>query len=122
MQTFLRALHLRTWQIESAVVALVLMAVAACTGNHFREWVGAAAVWITFMHGQVADRLSADQAARPEASVPCWRWAGRYFVTKEILWMLYFILSQTWSALACVVLFLLYPVWRRFYRKRFSGC
>ena len=45
------------------------------------------------------------------------RWAGRYFLGKELLWCVYFIAHGSWSALAGVGLFLAYPFWRRLWRR-----
>jgi hypothetical protein len=39
-------------------------------------------------------------------------------VTKECLWLVYFILHHSWSALAGVGLFLAFPIWRKWWRKR----
>lgn len=106
----------RTWQLEAIAVALVLAVVTILTGNKLREWIGSAAVFISFLHAQVSDRLAADQATRPEPLVPCHGRAQQYFIAKEGLWLAYFLLSQTWAALVGVGLFLAYPLWRRYYR------
>lgn len=105
-----------TWQVEASVVGIVLAATAFLTGNELREWIGAGAVLFTFMHAQVADRLAEAQEEKPKPDVPCWKWAQRYFFAKETLWLVYFIMSQTYSALAGVIIFLIYPFWRKFYR------
>lgn len=110
-------LRLRTWQWEAAFVAAVLFIVVLATGNSLKEWIGAAAVLLTFMHAQVSDRMAEDQAAKPVPTVDCFSWSTRYFVMKEFLWLAYFLMSQTWSALVGVVIFLAYPAWRKFYRR-----
>ena len=109
---------MRTWHIEALTVAAVLVATAALTGGEAREWVGGAAVLLTFMHAQVSDRMAEREARRPAPDVPCYRWATRYYVGKEALWLLYFALSETYAALAGCLLFLAYPLWRRAYRAR----
>jgi hypothetical protein len=48
----------------------------------------------------------------------CHRWAARYLVAKEVLWLAYFVLHHSWSALAGVFVFLAYPLWRRWWRRR----
>ena len=108
---------IRTWHIEMAVVAAVLVAVASVSGGAF-ELVGAGAVLLSFAHAQVADRLAEREASRARPSVECHRWATRYLVGKESLWLVYFVLHQSWSALAGVGLFLVYAPWRRFWRAR----
>lgn len=109
---------IRTWHIEMLVVAAVLAAVALLSGGGWTELLGAAAVTLTFGHAQVADRLAERDAARERPSVACHRWATRYLVTKETLWLLYFVIHKSWAALAGVFLFLAYPIWRRFWRLR----
>lgn len=52
------------------------------------------------------------------AVVACHRWAGRYLMSKEALWAVYFVAHHSWSALAGVALFLLYRPWRIWWRTR----
>lgn len=108
---------MKTWQLELFVVGLVLFAIAATIGGRV-ELVGALAVTLSFGHAQVADRLAEREAARDRPAVDCHRWATRYLVGKEAVWLVYFVALHAWSALAGVGLFLAYPVWRRWYRRR----
>jgi hypothetical protein len=101
------------------VVAIVLSAVVIATGASWIEWIGAAAVLGTFAHAQVANRLAEKDAARERPSVECHKWATRYLVGKESLWLIYFVIHHSWSALAGVGLFLAFPVWRRFWRSKY---
>lgn len=118
---------MKTWHLEMTVAALVLVAVALLSGGSWLELLGAAAVVLTFGHAQVADRLAENERERGEYvrdavadrhAVTCHRWATRYLVGKETLWLVYFVLHASWSALAGVVLFLAYPLWRRLWRRR----
>ena len=109
-------MRLRTWQVEAAVVALVLSAVTIATGSAWREWIGAVGVLGTFLHAQVADRMAEAEAARPAPTVACHRYAGRYFVLREVAWFAYFATGRCWSALVGCALFLVYPIWRRWWR------
>lgn len=108
---------LRTWHAEVAVVAGFLAGVVVATGNRPLEWIGAGAVLLSFMHGAVADRMAERQAARARPDVECWRWSVRYFVGKELLWVVYFIAHRSYAALVGCGLFLAYPVWRRAWRS-----
>lgn len=99
------------------VVAIALLAVNASTHGGGLELIGAGAVLLSFGHAQVAERLAEREGAREQAAVECHRWALRYLVGKESLWLAYFVLHRSWSALAGVVLFLVYPVWRRAWRS-----
>lgn len=119
----------RTWQVELAVVAALLGLTVKLTGGGWVEMLGAAAVLAGFAHAQVADRLAESEAFRARgfdlmagitlpSVVHCYRWQLRYLVGKEILWCGFFIAHRSWSALVGVGVFLLYPVWRRWYRQR----
>lgn len=108
---------MRTWQIEAAVALLVLGTVAVLGGNHATEWLGAGAVWLSFMHGQVADRMAESQGRRAVPDVHCYRRAALYFIGKEALWVAYFVAHRSYAALAGCALFLAYPAWRKVYRK-----
>lgn len=109
---------MKTWQFEMLVVAAILVTVALATGGGPLELLGAGAVLLSFAHAQVADRLAEREASRARPSVECHRWATRYLVGKESLWLLYFVMHRSWAALAGVGLFIVYPLWRRFWRSR----
>lgn len=107
---------MRTWHVEMLVVAVAMASVAFFGGGSI-EWLGSVAVVLTFGHAQVASRLAEREASRPRPDVACHAWNTRYLVGKELLWLLYFVLHHSWSALAGVGLFLAYPLWRRWWRK-----
>ncbi|MCB9507953.1 MAG: hypothetical protein H6697_09840 [Myxococcales bacterium] len=110
----------RTWHVEAAFVFLVLAAAAIASGKGGVEWVGVFAVLTSFMHGQVADRLS-EAAGRDAAdgghAVECWRRERRYFVLKELLWVTYFFALGAWSALVGALVFAAYRPWRTHWRR-----
>lgn len=132
---------IRTWMVELAIVAVVLLTISALTGGGI-ELIGALAVIASFAHGQVADRLAEaerervnqalersrrvrvgmaelmDDVANQGVRVDCYSWAARYFTAKEALWFVYFVAHRSWSALAGVGLFLVYPIWRSWWRSR----
>lgn len=111
---------MKTWKLELLVVGLVLLMVNLITHRLFSiELIASIAVLMTFGHAQVADRLAEHEALRAVPQVECYRRMGNYFVGKEMCWLLYFSLSHAYSALVGVFVFLLYPVWRRIYRKHF---
>ena len=111
----------KTWHAEAALVLLVLVFVSIASGRGWIEWVGVAAVWFAFMYTSVANRLEEAEVVHMKMSnktlVECYRWLGRYLYIKETLWFIYFALLGAWSALAGVVIFLLYGPWRRLWRK-----
>ena len=118
---FRDVLHLRTYHVEQAFVGLVLIVAALITRRGLIEWVGVIAVFLNFGHVSVADRLREAEEKRRERSEPvmveCYQKLDYYYFSKEIFWLLYFVLLGAWSALVGVGLFLCYGPWRRIYRK-----
>lgn len=120
----------RTWQLETAIVASILAGSAAAAGGALRDWICAFAMLASFAHAQVSDRLAehaaltdafARQMTGARSLASCWRWSRRYFVAKELAWLVAFAMIRAWPALVGVVVFLLYPVWRGVYRRRLSS-
>lgn len=109
---------MRTWQGELAGVAIILGAVLLVTHAPWIEVVGSAAVLASFAHAQVSDRLAEREAARQTPDVHCHAWARRYFLVKEALWLVYFVTKGAWSALVGCAVFLAYPAWRTWWRRR----
>lgn len=108
---------LRTWHFENAVVAVTLIIVTVCTGGTWREWVGAVAVFCGFCHASIAERLREREAARPVPSVECHAKATWFFGIKEVAWFVYFVSLRACPALIGCGLFIIYPLWRRQWRK-----
>lgn len=108
---------IRTWQVEATSVACVLFSTAILTGGTFVQWISALAVLFTFMHAQVSERMAEIQSLKVKPEVYCYRWSTRYFYAKEVLWCAVFSLTGAWPALVGVGLFLLYPIWRRWWRR-----
>lgn len=133
---------MKTWQFELMVVAIILLFVTILSRGGTVELLGAGAVLLSFAHAQVADRLaereatrssfardyvrsqtSGDVAARwahndEQHGVHCYAWARRYLVAKECLWVAYFVIHGSWSALAGCGMFILYPFWRAWWRRQ----
>lgn len=107
---------MKTWHKEALIVAIILALVA---GKKPLEWLGSLAVLLTFMHAQIGFRLQEAEAQRipTQVHVACWWKLQYYFVAKELCWFLYFGLMGAWSALVGVVVFLVYPVWRRYHLR-----
>ncbi len=109
---------MKTWHFEMAIVAAALTLTLAITGAPLLEFVGAAAVLASFGHASVSERLAAQEAARAAPTVACHRWALRYWVAKEICWVVYFVAHRSYAALVGCGVFLVYPLWRRWWRAR----
>jgi hypothetical protein len=110
-------MKLHTWHVELLVVGTILSAVNVILKRGTLEWVGALAVLVSFAHGQVSDRLAEKEGQKSSPEVDCYRMSRRYFVAKEVLWVLYFVMSGAWSPLIGCGLFLVYPIWRSWWRK-----
>lgn len=125
---------MRTFQLEALVVAVVLATVVLLTGGKPVEWLGAAAVFFTFCYTQVGARLAEAEAERTRLehalhataeprliytgpAVACHRWLTRYLLLKELCWLAYFVWLGAWSALVGVFVFLLYPLWRQWWKS-----
>lgn len=102
-----------------AVVAAVLLAVNVFTNKVFSiEILSALAVLLTFGHAQISTRLSEQESLSSTPRVDCYRKLIYYYIGKEVLWFAYFLLNHSYSALVGVIVFLLYPIWRKYYNDR----
>ena len=117
---------LRTWHIESAVVALFLYSIVVLstilTGSDWREEsVGCLALFFSHGRNSIMFRMTEAQAKVADHDphkVVCWRWAGFYFLAAESAWAIYFVRHHAWAALSGVVLFVGYAQWRTVYVRR----
>jgi hypothetical protein len=109
---------LKTYQFEALVVGVVLFSVAVLTGGAFVEFVGSLAVLLSFCHAQIADRL-AERQEPTKPTVECYRKMNKFWIGKEAFWLVYFLLQASYAALVGVALFLAYPFWRKWWRKRY---
>ena len=109
-------MQIRTWHLEAFVMAIPLVAVCVIS-REAHEIVGALAVFVGTRRMSVADRLREAVEASPDPEVSCHRWLLRYLITNEVLWVAYYGLLGAWNGLVGAGLFLLYPAWRRLYRR-----
>lgn len=108
--------RVRTWHIEAVFVALVLGLLTFMTATSYIAWLGAAAVYVTWLYASIADRLSEGPAAERSGVECAWKLKPYYF-GKEALWCLYFVALGAWPALAGSVIFIGYGVWRKAWRS-----
>lgn len=108
----------RTWQVEAVFVALVLCSATWLLNKQptLVDWIGVLAVFFTWSHISVADRLAAGVASG--SHVECHYKLARYAIAKEICWILYFTLLSAYPALLGCFLFLGYAAWRKVWRAR----
>lgn len=111
----------RTYHIEQMFVTIVLVIIALVSKKGLIEWIGVVAVFLNFGYISVADRLREAEEIRIKKKEPvmvrCYKKLDYYYVSKEIFWLLYFVLLQAYSALAGIIIFLCYRPWRVYYRK-----
>lgn len=114
------AFKVQAWVLESAFVLIVLLTTAIVSGKGWVEYLSVAAVFFTFKHASVSERLrEANEANAKKAmaeTTSCAHKLNQFFILKEILWVAFFALSGAWSALAGCGIFLLYAWWRKAYR------
>lgn len=106
-----------TWVWERSAAAVVLFSVAGLTNPTPIGFITALAVLLTFAHVQIADRLQEAQATAEHPSVECHRKLMPTLVAKEISWCAVWVLTGLWPAMAGSALFLVYPIWRKWYRR-----
>jgi hypothetical protein len=112
---------LRTWHVEAAVVWLALHIIGTIGGT-LESWTGylqTSAVWVTFLYIQVVDRMSERQGEQGTPAVPCFRMATVYHVVKDSLWLIFFLSVGMYPAALGGVLFLSYPAWRKWWRRKY---
>lgn len=110
-----------TWHYEGFLAAIVLFAVAALTSpspaDNLRQfligWISAFAVMGSFLHAKVGYRMSEAMEAAEMPEVSCYKFSGRYWIGKEILWFFVFLLSGAYPAIVGNIIFILYPAWRK---------
>ncbi len=111
---------LKTYHYENMVVMAVLV-IPFFFADTIRstEIIAALAVFLTFQHGVIADRMQERQAARETPDVECYWKSNLYFMGKEALWITFFFMTQSWAALMGAFVFFCYPFWRKSYRKHY---
>jgi hypothetical protein len=108
---------MKTWKKEAIVVAIVLLLQLSFTKFKTPEIICSLAVFFTFLHAQVADRMQERQAILETPDVHCYWKLNWFFTIKEALWIAFFLTTNAYSALSGAILFSLYPFWRKYWRK-----
>lgn len=108
---------MKTWYIEAGVVAVVLFVQLFFTHFYISEIICSFAVFVTFLHAQIADRMQERQAILETPDVHCHWKLNWFFTIKECLWIAFFLMTNSYSALSGAILFSLYPFWRKYWRK-----
>lgn len=121
----------QTWHYEAAFVGLLLLIVALLTSPSIEVarsgfeglksfliiWLSAGAVFGSFLHAQVGTYMAEDMGDMGEPVTECYYKLGEYWVFKEILWFLVFLISGAYPAIVGNVVFLVFPAWRKIYKE-----
>jgi hypothetical protein len=107
----------KTWHYEATVVLVILGVTVYTSGNQSIEYLGALAVFFSFMLMEIQDRSNEKEKLKAVPDNECYHWAPRYLYLKEFLWVSYFLMKGAHSALVGSFIFMLYPLWRKLYRK-----
>jgi len=114
-------LKCKTYHLEAVFVFLILMGVTLYSDQGWVEYIGAVAVFFAFIHATIAEYLREAEASRcqitPPISKGCHHKLPFYLYAKELCWFTYFVLIGAYSAIAGVIIFLIYQPWRRLWRK-----
>lgn len=108
---------MKTWHIEILIVGIILCTITAFIGNNVVNWITTLAVLLTFNHAQIGDRLQEKQGVMDKPTVECYWKLNRLFAAKEVTWIVAFVLMKNYAAIFGSILFALYPLWRKYYRK-----
>ena len=104
---------------ETAFIILILVVPLMFAGSvRTTEWIATLAVFFTFLHAQMGNRMQEAEAVQDKPAV---KNAGRivfYQILKEGLWVVVSVMTQTWAAWLGAFVFLCHPFWRRYYRRR----
>jgi hypothetical protein len=109
---------MRTWKIEIIIVCAILTTVTFCFANNWVNWITTVAILLTFNHAQIGDRLQERQAVMDKPTVECYHKLNKLFAGKEVCWIIAFVLMKNYAAIVGSGLFALYPLWRKYYRKK----
>lgn len=114
-------LNLKTYNIENFFVLISLLSISILFGKDYIEYIAVLAVYFTFKHANISNRMEEQEEKRKnlgqEIKVECYKKSIQFFYVKEILWFSYFALNGSYSALAGVIIFLIYGYWRKTWRK-----
>lgn len=106
----------KLWILEAIIVFILLITISEIIGGNLINRITSVALLFTFMHCQITYRLSESQTSNEDINkVSCYKYANYYWIFKEMLWITIFILSELWTAIVGSIIFLIYPLWRKYY-------
>jgi hypothetical protein len=111
-------LEIKTWIYEALIVSIFLIMSLLLNNLSFEAILSAIAVFYSFMHIQVADRLQEQESLKNDINIECYNKLNKYLILKEVLWVMFFIISGAYPALLGCILFIFYPLWRKYYRSK----
>jgi uncharacterized membrane protein YfcA len=108
---FNKFFKVKTYHLEMLFVAVILSAVVIASGSGFIEWIGAIAVLLSFGYMTLNNRLHESQEQEDQGKL------YYYYMSKEIFWLMYFVILGAYSGIVGIFIFICYHPWRNYYRK-----
>lgn len=114
----------RAHYLETGFVFLILAITAILSGKGWVEWVGVFGVTFTFEYQVLSTYLREHGEARKKRgknvkSDYIYKEILFLFYAKEIVWIVYFLLLQAYSAIVGTIIFICYGIWRKLYRSEY---
>lgn len=109
----------KIWIYEQVFVITVLAIINIIRKSYYTaEVLSAIAVVLSFGHAQIAARLNEKVKERKVPEVDGYiKKLWYYSMGREVFWVAYFFIKDSYSALAGAIIFLCYPFWRKLYCK-----
>jgi hypothetical protein len=115
-------MKLVAWQLEAALVFLTLGIIAYFGGSKFTDWSAALAVFLGFLHAQVAFDLADYNKSSKINTSPQSNLLKNFYLIKEAIWLVTFVALKSYPLLAGSAIFISYPALRRIIRSKiFAG-
>ena len=100
------------------IIAVLVLPLCFSETIRTTEWIATAAVFFTFLHAQMGNKMQEADAAKTKPAVKHSAMIIVYQILKEGLWVVFFFMTHAWAALLGAVVFFCYPFWRTWYRNK----
>ena len=105
--------------LEMIVVGSILFVVNLFTANKWNDWLGGVAVFCGFLYTAAVEDL-AGNSERTNKKINTKQLRRSYFL-KEALWFSFFIINKNYAPLAGILIFLIFPYWRKYSSQIFNN-
>ncbi len=109
---------MKTYHFESLIAALILViSTMLLTTGRVEDWLTMLGVFFLFQYVSIGNRLEERHASQENPEVACVRWMSRYMYIKEAFFVASFIVIGLYPPLVGSAIFMIYPAWRKLWRK-----